>query len=137
VSEAERLSDRALRFARALIVGSGATLVDFSLLTTCIRLVGMTPTAARLPALCAGASVQFFGNRSFTFRAQAGSMSRQARFFVVVELAGLLMNYFLFRWLSPRVHILPPEVVSFVGTFIVFITFAYPMRRLVIFKLPD
>ena len=137
VSEAERLSDRVLRFARALVVGSGATLVDFSLFTTCIRIVGMTPTAARLPALCAGASVQFFGNRSFTFRAQAGSLSRQARFFVVVELAALLMNYLLFRWLVPRVHILPPELVSFIGTFVVFIGFAYPMRRLVIFKLPD
>jgi putative flippase GtrA len=130
VSEGERLSDRVLRFARALVVGSGATLVDFSLFTTCIRLVGMTPTAARLPALCAGASVQFFGNRSFTFRAQAGSLSRQARIFVLVELSALLMNYFLFRWLAP-------ELVSFIGTFVVFVTFAYPMRRLVIFKLPD
>jgi len=83
------------------------------------------------------ASVQFFGNRSFTFRAQAGSLSRQARFFVVVELAALLMNYFLFRWLVPKVHVLPPELVSFLGTFIVFVTFAYPMRRLVIFKLPE
>jgi putative flippase GtrA len=137
VGEPERLSDRVLRFARALVVGSGATLVDFSLFTTCIRIVGMTPTAARLPALCAGASVQFFGNRSFTFRAQAGSLSRQARFFVVVELGALLMNYLLFRWLVPRVHILPPELVSFIGTFVVFVGFAYPMRRLVIFKLPD
>jgi len=136
VSEGERLTDRALRFARALIVGSGATLVDFSLFTTCIRLIGMTPTAARLPALCAGASLQFFGNRSFTFRAQAGSLSRQARLFVAVELAALLMNYFLFRWLVPKVTFLPPELVSFVGTFVVFVTFAYPMRRLVIFKLP-
>ncbi len=132
----ERLADRAFRFARALVVGSGATLVDFSLFTTCIRIVGMTPTAARLPALCAGASVQFFGNRTFTFRAQAGSLSRQARFFVVVELAALLMNYLLFRWLVPKVTILPPELVSFIGTFVVFVTFAYPMRRLVIFKLP-
>lgn len=137
MNENERLSERALRFARALVVGSGATLVDFSLLTTCIRLFGMSPTAARLPALCAGASVQFFGNRSFTFRAQAGSLSRQARFFVVVELAALLMNYFLYRWLVPKVHVLPPELVSFIGTFVVFVTFAYPMRRLVIFKLPD
>jgi putative flippase GtrA len=137
VSGAESLSVRALRFARALVVGSGATIVDFSLFTTCIRLVGMTPTAARLPALCAGASVQFFGNRTFTFRAQAGSISRQARIFVVVELATLLMNYFLFRWLVPRIHFLAPELVSFLGTFVVFITFAYPMRRLVIFKLPD
>jgi hypothetical protein len=35
------------------------------------------------------------------------------------------------------VHGVPPELVSFFGTFVVFITFAYPMRRLVIFKLPN
>jgi len=137
VNEPERWSDRALRFARALVVGSGATLVDFSLFSTCIRLVGMTPTAARLPALCAGASVQFFGNRSFTFRAQAGSLSRQARFFVAAELFTLVLNYGVFSWLVPRVHGIAPELVSFAGTFIVFVTFAYPMRKLVIFKLPS
>ena len=133
----EPLLTRAWRFTRALIVGGGATLVDVSVLSTCIRLIGLAPTAARLPALIAGASVQFFGNRTFTFRAQRGSLSRQARFFIVVELAALLMNYLLFRWLVPNVHFLPPELVSFLGTFIVFVTFAYPMRRLVIFKLPD
>lgn len=137
VNERERLSDRALRFVRALIVGSGATLVDFSLFSTCIRLVGMTPTAARLPALCAGASVQFFGNRTFTFRAQAGSLSRQARFFVAAELITLLLNYGVFSWLVPRVHGIAPELVSFAGTFVVFVTFAYPVRRLVIFKRPS
>jgi len=136
VSEPERWSDRAFRFARALIVGSGATLVDFSLFSACIRLIGMTPTAARLPALCAGASLQFFGNRSFTFRAQAGSLSRQARFFVAAELFTLLLNYGLFSWLVPRVPGVAPEILSFVGTFVTFVTFAYPMRRLVIFKLP-
>ena len=97
----------------------------------------MTPTAARLPALCAGASLQFFGNRSFTFRAQAGSLSRQARLFVAAELATLLLNFFLFRWLVPQVHGVPPELLSFAGTFIVFVTFAYPLRRLLIFKLPS
>jgi putative flippase GtrA len=136
VSEGESWSDRALRFVRALIVGSGATLVDFSLFSACIRLIGMTPTGARLPALCAGASVQFFGNRSFTFRAQAGSLSRQARLFVVAELVTLLLNYSVFSWLVPRVNGVAPELVSFAGTFLVFVTFAYPMRRLVIFKLP-
>ncbi len=137
VNERERLSDRVLRFVRALIVGSGATLVDFSLFSTCIRLVGMTPTAARLPALCAGASVQFFGNRTFTFRAQAGSLARQARFFVAAELFTLLLNYGVFSWLVPRVHGIAPELVSFAGTFVVFVTFAYPVRRLVIFKRPS
>lgn len=136
MNEGERLSDRALRFGRALVVGSGATLVDFSLFSTCIRLVGMTPVAARLPALCAGASVQFFGNRSFTFRAQAGSLSRQAGFFIGAELVTLLLNFAVFSWLVPRVHGIAPELISFAGTFVVFVSFAYPMRRLVIFKLP-
>jgi len=137
VSEGKRWTFRALRFVRALIVGSGATIVDFSLFSACIRLIGMTPTAARLPALCAGASVQFFGNRTFTFRAQAGSLPRQARLFVVAELVTLLLNFGVFSWLVPRVQGIAPELVSFAGTFVVFVTFAYPMRRLVIFKLPD
>ena len=121
---------------RALLVGSGATLVDFSLFSACVRVIGMAPTTARLPALCAGASLQFFGNRRYTFRAQAGSLSRQARFFVAGELVTLLLNYGVFSWLVPRVQGIGPELVSFAGTFLVFVTFAYPMRRLVIFKLP-
>ena len=136
MSEGERLSDRALRFVRALIVGGGATLVDFSLFSLGIRWIGMSPTAARLPALCAGASLQFFGNRTFTFRAQSGSLSRQARLFVAAELVTLLLNFGLFSWLVPQVHGVAPELLSFAGTFITFVTFAYPMRRLVIFKLP-
>jgi len=35
------------------------------------------------------------------------------------------------------VHGVAPELLSFAGTFVVFVTFAYPMRRLVIFKLPS
>jgi putative flippase GtrA len=127
---------RFLRFVRALVVGSGATIVDFSVLTTCIRVVGLAPTSARLPALLAGASVQFFGNRTYTFRAGAGRIGRQAKLFVVAEMIALAMNYGLFRLLAPRIRILAPELVSFIGTFVVFVTFAYPVRRLVIFKVP-
>ena len=133
----EALLTRFFRFVRALIVGSGATLVDFSVLTTCIRLAGLAPTSARLPALLAGASVQFFGNRTYTFRARAGRIGRQAKLFVCAEALTLALNYSLFRFLAPRVHFVPPEVVSFAGTFIVFVTFAYPVRRLVIFKVPS
>ena len=128
---------RVHRFGRALVVGSGATLVDFSVLSACIRLWGVAPTSARLPALLAGASVQFFGNRTYTFRAQRGSMSRQAKLFLLCEVAALAMNWTIFQVLAPRVPIVPPEIVSFVGTFIVFVTFAYPMRRLVIFRVPE
>jgi putative flippase GtrA len=132
----EPLSGRAWRFARACVVGSGATLVDFSILTTCIRVLDVAPTNARLPALLAGASVQFFGNRTFTFRAQSGSLPKQARLFAVFELATLALNWSVYRFAVPRLTMLPPEIVSFLGTFVVFIGFAYPMRKLVIFKLP-
>jgi putative flippase GtrA len=134
--KAEPLSQRAFRFARALVVGSGATLVDFSIFTTCIRVAGIAPAWARLPALMAGASVQFFGNRTFTFRARAGNVTRQAKLFLGAELVTLALNWSTFRLLVPRITALPPEVVGFIGSFIVFVGFAYPMRRLVIFRLP-
>jgi len=128
---------RAARFARALVVGSGATIVDFSVLTACIRVAGIAPANARLPALLCGATVQFFGNRTFTFRAQRGKISRQAVLFVVFEAITLAMNFGVYRVLLPRFTIVPPEIVSFLGTFLVFVLFAYPMRKLVIFRLPE
>ncbi len=136
LAQPQPLSRRLLRFLRALIVGSGATLVNFSIFTTFIRLAGIAPTIARLPALCAGASVQFFGNRIYTFRAQAGSLSRQAKWFLAAELCTLGLNWLLFRVLSANTHGIAPELLSFAGTFLVFVTFAYPLRRLVIFKVP-
>jgi putative flippase GtrA len=136
VEPPEGLLTRSFRFARACIVGSGATLVDVSVLTTCIRIAGMAPTSARVPALLAGASVQFFGNRTFTFRARAGRIGRQAQLFVCAEAITLALNWGVFHFLATRVHFAPPEVLSFAGTFIVFVTFAYPVRRLVIFKVP-
>ena len=137
VTTPEPLLARAMRFVRALIVGGGATLVDVSVLSTCIRVIGLAPTSARLPALIAGASVQFFGNRTFTFRAQRGSLSRQAKLFVTVEAIALVLNYAIYSVVVPRVTFVPPELVSFFGTFVVFVGFAYPMRKLVIFRLPE
>jgi putative flippase GtrA len=131
----ETLLQRALVSGRALIVGSGATLVDFSVLVTCIRVIDIAPTTARIPALIAGASVQFFGNRTFTFHAQRGKLSRQAKLFVGAEVLALVLNWTIFRLLAPRLTFAPPELVSFLGTFIVFIGFAYPMRKRVIFRL--
>jgi putative flippase GtrA len=132
----EPFHQRAYRFVRALVVGSGATLADFSVFTLCVRAVGIAPSIARIPALMIGASFQFFGNRSFTFRAQAGSLSRQAKWFVAAEGVTLLLNWSLFNLLLGKLERVPAELVSFIGTFVVFVTFAYPVRRLVVFRLP-
>ncbi len=127
---------RAWRFGRALVVGSGATLVDFSIFTTCVRAIDVAPAQARLPALLAGACVQFVGNRRFTFRAQAGKLSRQVKLFLMAEAVTLGLNWAVFQLLLRHVHGVPAELVSFLGTGLVFLLFAYPVRRLVIFKLP-
>ena len=128
---------RVWRFVRALIVGSGATLVDFSIFTTCVRAIDVAPAHARLPALVAGACVQFVGNRSFTFRARAGKLSTQLKWFLAAEAITLALNWSLFQLLIRRIHGAPPELVSFLGTGVVFVAFAYPVRRLVIFRLPN
>jgi putative flippase GtrA len=133
----EPLLARVFRFARAIVVGSGATLVDLSVLTSCIRLGGLAPTSARLPALLAGASVQFFGNRTYTFRARAGRIGRQAKLFICAEAITLALNWAVFQLLAARVPFAPPQLVSLAGTFVVFVTFAYPVRKLVIFKVPS
>lgn len=132
----ERLLTRALRFGRALVVGSGATLTDFSVFTTCVRAMGVAPTTARLPALLAGACIQFLGSRGYTFRAQAGSLSRQVKLFLVAEGITLALNWSVFRLLAARLSHVPPELVSFIGTGLVFVLFAYPVRRVIIFKVP-
>jgi putative flippase GtrA len=124
------------RFGRALIVGGGATLCDFSVFTTCVRLIEIAPASARIPALIAGASCQFIGNRSFTFRAQSGSLSRQAKLFLVAEAITLGLNWSVFRVLLGKVQGVTPELLGFLGTFLVFVGFAYPVRRWVVFRLP-
>jgi putative flippase GtrA len=136
VPSSEPLLTRAWRFGRALVVGSGATLVDFSIFTTCVRAIEIAPAHARLPALVAGACVQFVGNRGFTFRAKAGRLSRQLKLFVVAEALTLGLNWSLFQVLIRHAHGVAPELVSFLGTGLVFVAFAYPVRRLVIFRLP-
>lgn len=127
---------RALQFGRALIVGGGATLLDFAVLATCIRILAVDPVFARVPALVAGASFQFFGHRQFTFRAASGALSRQSKLFVAVELVGLCANLWIYALLVSRIHVLPPETLGFLASFLVFVGFAYPMHRLVTFASP-
>src|SRR5215510_3321288 len=81
-----------LRFLRSLLAGGVATFVDLAALSLLVSVVGLAPREANLPALLAGAAVQFFANRHFVFRAREGSIAKQALLFVVVEAAALLLN---------------------------------------------
>lgn len=132
----ESLLQCALRFGRAIIVGSGATLADLSVFEACVRAADMTPSWARLPALVTGACFQFIGNRSFTFRAEAGSLPRQLSLFLIAEGITLALNWSTFRLLVTHVDGVPVELLGLAGSFLTFIAFAYPVRRWVVFRLP-
>lgn len=128
--------ERVLRFARTLVVGAWASLLDFAVILLCVRVLQWNPTASRALALVVSGVLLFFGNRSFAFRAQAGSISRQARLFIAAELVGFALNLLVFRLLVTRVAFLPPEVSSQIANFVVFVSFCYPLRAFVIFRVP-
>jgi putative flippase GtrA len=133
---AESLAERFFRFVRTLVVGSLATVADFAVLVICVRLLTLDPAIARAPALLAGGLVQFFGCRSYAFRAQAGSVSRQAKLFVLHEAIGIPLNLFTFRLMLSGMGFAPAEVVSLLANFVVFLIYSYPVRRFIVFSLP-
>jgi len=124
----------ALRLARSLLVGGAATLVDLGVLALLVELAHLPALVANVPALLAGALVQFLGCRYFVFRADGGDVRKQAGGFAAVELATMVLNGLAFHALVAGLHV-PYVVARPLGTFLVFVAFSYPMWRLV-FALP-
>ena len=125
---------QALRFGRSLIVGSGGTALDFAALTLSIRLFHVEAVWARVIGLCVGAIVLFYGSRSFAFRAQSESAMPQAKRFVISEVIGFPLNIVAFKlllWLLPAI---PPEALSLLANFGLFVTYYYPVRSYIVFK---
>jgi len=118
------------RFVASLGVGGAATLVDLLALTLLVELVGLSPDRANVPALLVGAAVQFIGCRHLVFRAGDGQLSRQVLGFAGVEIATLALNGLLFHALLVLTP-LPYPVIRLIGTFLVFVSFSYPMWHIV------
>jgi putative flippase GtrA len=130
----ERIRTRLLRVLRMLIVGFWASLIDLGVITLCVRCMHLEATLSRLIALAVSGLCLFFGCRSFAFRAQSGSISRQARLFVLGELLGFPLNLLVFHALEACAPFLAPEFASQAANFLVFVAFAYPVRRLLVFQ---
>ena len=137
------------RFLRSTAVGVVATIVDLSLLLFLQNSLHFHAILAKTIALSCGILTQFFGNRSFAFKAGAGRVRRQLKWFLLVEaiaFVGTIIVYgLLFRWftaLAVRAQtpgklfgIMPPEVAaSLLSGFIVYYLFSYPLWNRV-FKL--
>ena len=122
--------ERWLALLRMLFVGLWSSGIDLVVLVLCFRWLHLGGTPSRLVALAVSGLLLFFGCRSFAFRAQAGSISRQAKLFALAELAGFPLNLGVFHVLDVCVPLtIAPELTSQAANFLVFIGFAFPVRR--------
>jgi putative flippase GtrA len=120
--------ERLLRAGLAGMIATGVDLLTLSLLVT----VGhWTPRAASPPALILGGIVNFIGNRDYAFRAQAGSMRKQAAGYVAVELVALALNGIAYdtvlRAVPQAGHVF--WLVRLATTNLVFLAWSYPLWR--------
>jgi putative flippase GtrA len=126
-----------LRFGRSLIVGSGGTTLDFLAVLLSLRVFGLDATWARVVGLGVGCVAMFFGSRSFAFQAQSESAVQQAKRFVISELIGFPLNIVVFKLLLAALPAVAPEVLSLLANFLLFLTYYYPVRSLIVFKAKD
>jgi putative flippase GtrA len=121
---------RAATFLRSALTGGAATLVDIGVIAFAVGVLGASPQAANVPALLAGALVQFFGNRHFAFRAQ-GSIARQATLFAGAEAVALALNAALYHAVAVAVPLgaAGAVVARAVTTNLVFVIWSYPVWR--------
>lgn len=73
---------------RFLLVGAGATVLDFSLLFL-FRFFGLPTIAANYPATTIAMLASFVANRRFTFRAHGANLKKQLILFFTVTLFAL------------------------------------------------
>jgi putative flippase GtrA len=113
-------------FARSVGVGGAATAVDFGALTLLVELATLSPELANVPALLAGATVQFLGCRHLVFGAGHRRLPHQLAGFVLVEVTTLALNGLVFHLLVTQTPV-PYPLARALGTFLVFTAFSYPL----------
>lgn len=122
---------RLLELLRAGAAGIAATAVDLGVLTLLVSLFQVSPRAASIPALVAGGVANFIGNRHFAFRAQGGSLARQAVGYTLVEVIALALNGLLY---DNVLRLFPVAegaywAVRLVTSHVVFLCWSYPLWR--------
>lgn len=129
----EPLRARLLCFARTMVVGFWANVLDFALLALCLRVLHVEALSSRVIALLVSGALTFVASRSFAFRVQGGNIPKQASRFLVAELVGLPLNLLSFQLCALCAPLAATELVSFVANGLVFVLFSYPVRRLLVF----
>jgi putative flippase GtrA len=123
--------DRIATFARSALTGGAATLVDLAVVAFVVGALHASPAAANVPALLAGALVQFFGNRHFAFRARTGNVGRQAVLFAASEAVTMALNAALYHAVVTHVALgtVGAVVARAITTNLVFLGWSYPVWK--------
>ncbi len=118
-------------FTRSALTGALATLVDLGMVALLVGVLRQKPEVASVPALLAGALVQFLGGRHFAFRAREGSLARQAMLFTLVEIGTLALNAALYHVVAVNVPlgVTGALIARLVTTNLVFVGFSYPLWK--------
>jgi putative flippase GtrA len=125
----EAFRTRAWRFVRSVLAGSLATLADLGVLALLVSAFHIDPRVASSPALLAGGVTNFFANRHFAFRAQNGSLVRQAALYSLVEVVTLTLNGVLY---DAALRTIPGAagaywLVRLATSHVVFLVWSYPL----------
>ena len=96
--------------ARSLQVGALATLVDIAVLLTCVRVLRLPTPVGAAVGVAIGATLAFFLNRSFAFRAQGTPVTGQAVRFMISTLIAMSIHAPLVGVLADRLDV--PVVVA-------------------------
>ncbi len=123
-----RLYHRSARFLRASAVGIVATLVDLGTLTLLVEVLGVSKVVANWPSLLLGVTVQFVGAKYAVFKAGDGPWVRHLTGFVLAEIGTYVLNGLAFHFLVTLTPV-PYLAARLVGTFVVFVTFSYPVWK--------
>jgi putative flippase GtrA len=125
------LFTRFATLARSLIAGGAATLADLAVIAFAVGVLSASPKAANLPALFAGAAVQFFGNRHFAFRAASGQLKRQAMLFIATEAIAMALNATLYHGVATWIPLTKTGAVfaRMITTNMVFLLWSYPVWK--------
>ncbi len=129
-SKLERLKARTRQFAATVGVGGLASAVDMLTLAMLVEWLHVRPQHANVPALLAGAAVQFIGCRHLLFRADGSTESSwrtQLPRFALVEVGTLALNALAFEAL--RRASVPYPIARLAGSALVFALFSYPLWK--------
>lgn len=130
----EPMIERFKRFMRSSLVGLVTSVVDLAIIETGIRLMKIDPAVAKAVALAVCTLIQFFGNRSFAFRAQKGRLGRQMAWFIGCETIAAGLMCLVFRQM---VRHMPLEIANALSIGVVYFGFSYPLWKRVFTVLPE